>query len=319
MSATGLAIGVDVGGTKTAAGVVDERGNVVEVLQQPTPGADAEATEAVIIDLVRTLRARHEVGAVGVGVAAWLAADRSTVVFAPHLAWRAVAVRETLATRIDLPLVVDNDANAAAWAEYRFGAARGHSAVACITLGTGIGGGLVVDGALVHGGHGLAAEFGHMAIEPDGRQCACGGRGCWEMYASGRALGRDARELAVASPGAAAVLLALAGGDVQTIDGELVTRAAAEGDPAAVTLCTRVGRWLGRGMANLAAVLDPDVFVLGGGVSASGELLLRPAREEFELALSGRGFRPVAAVRLAQLGPQAGLIGAADLAREAAG
>lgn len=319
MSGTGLAIGVDVGGTKTAAGVVDERGALVEFVQRPTPGADVDATEAVIVELVQALRARHDVRSVGIGAAAWLAEDRSTVVFAPHLAWRGVAVRETLTSRVGLPLVVDNDANAAAWAEYRFGAARGHSTVACITLGTGIGGGLVIDGALVHGGHGLAAEFGHMAIEPDGRRCACGGRGCWEMYASGRALGRDARELAVESPGAAAGLLALAGGDLEMIDGPLVTQAAAAGDPAATTLCTRVGRWLGRGMANLAAVLDPDVFVVGGGVSASGELLLRSAREEFELALSGRGFRPVADVRLAALGPQAGLIGAADLARAAAG
>ncbi|HEY2299320.1 MAG TPA: ROK family protein, partial [Jatrophihabitans sp.] len=199
--------------------------------------------------------------------------------------------------------------------EHRFGAAQGHSVVVCVTLGTGIGGGLVIGGEVYRGAYGIACEYGHMTLVPDGRRCACGNRGCWEMYASGRALARDARALAADSPVAAARMLELVGGDVGALDGPAVSAAAAEGDPAALSICTEMGRWLGRGLANLAAVLDPSIFVIGGGVSAAGELLLAPAREEFRNSLTGRGFRPVAAIEQVALGPDAGLIGAADLAR----
>jgi glucokinase len=149
---------------------------------------------------------------------------------------------------------------------------------------------------------------------PDGRRCACGNVGCWEMYASGRALARDARELAAESPVAAAGMLEIAG-SIDAITGPVVTAAAAAGDSAARSICTTMGRWLGRGLANLAAVLDPSMFVIGGGVSAAGDILLRPAREEFAHTLTGRGFRPVASVEQVALGPDAGLVGAADLAR----
>ena len=169
---------------------------------------------------------------------------------------------------------------------------------------------------MFRGAYGIACEYGHMTVVPDGRLCACGNRGCWEMYASGRALARDARELAADSPVAAARMMELAGG-IDAIDGPVVSTAAAEGDPAALSICTTMGRWLGTGLANLAAVLDPSMFVIGGGVSAAGELLLGPAREEFRHTLTGRGFRPVAAVEPVALGPDAGLIGAADLARAA--
>ena len=154
-----------------------------------------------------------------------------------------------------------------------------------------------------------------MAVVPDGRRCACGNRGCWEMYASGTALARDARELAEVSPVSAHRLLELAGGDPAALTGTDVTTAAREGDPAAVEIFAAVGRWLGHGIANLAAALDPSVVVIGGGVSEAGELLLRPAREMFAASLSGRGFRPLAPIRIAALGPEAGLVGAADLAR----
>jgi glucokinase len=309
-----LAIGVDIGGTKVAAGVVDDDGHVIDRELRPTPGTDAAATEDVIVAVVNELAARHDVSAVGIGAAGWIANDNSTVLFSPHLAWRNEPLREALAGRITIPLIIENDANATAWAEYRYGAAQAQPVVTCVTLGTGIGGGLVVGGEVYRGAFGIACEYGHMTLVPDGRLCACGNRGCWEMYASGRALARDARELAAESPVAAARLLDLAG-TLQDITGPLVTAAAAEGDPAAVSICTTMGRWLGRGLANLAAVLDPSVFVIGGGVSAAGELLLRPAREEFAHTLTGRGFRPVAAIEVVALGPEAGLVGAADLAR----
>jgi glucokinase len=309
-----LAIGVDIGGSKVAAGVVDDAGRVLDRERRDTPGDVVERTESIIVDMVNTLAARNEVGAVGIGAAGWIADDHATVLFAPHLAWRNEPLRDALVGRIPLPLVIENDANSAAWAEYRFGAGRGARVVACITLGTGIGGGLVVDGSVYRGAFGVAGEYGHMTLVPDGRRCACGNRGCWEMYASGRALARDAKELAADSPLAAAAMLDLAG-SVDDLTGPVVTAAAAAGDPAALSICTTMGRWLGRGLASLAAVLDPAVFVIGGGVSAAGEILLRPAREEFENSLTGRGFRPTAAVTVAALGPEAGLIGAADLAR----
>jgi glucokinase len=309
-----LAIGVDIGGTKVAAGVVDDAGRVVDRERRATPGGDVALTESTIVEVVDALCARHEVSAVGIGAAGWIANDHATVLFAPHLAWRNEPLREALRSRISLPLVVENDANAAAWAEFRFGAAQGERVVVCVTLGTGIGGGLVVDGSVYRGAFGVACEYGHQTLVPDGRRCACGNRGCWEMYASGRALARDARELAEESPMAAARMVELAG-SVDDLTGPVVTAAAAEGDPAAQAICTSMGRWLGRGLANLAAVLDPSVFVIGGGVSAAGEILLQPAREEFAHTLTGRAFRPQAGVRLVALGPDAGLIGAADLAR----
>src|SRR5206468_27656 len=198
----------------------------------------------------------------------------------PHLAWRNEPLLASLSGRIDLPLLIENDANAAAWAEFRFGAATDQSVVVCVTLGTGIGGGLVVDGAVYRGAFGVACEYGHMTVVPDGLACACGNRGCLEMYASGRALAREARELAASSPVAAARMLALAGSP-EALTGPIVTAAAAEGDPAALSICVDMGRWLGRGLASLAAVLDPAMFVIGGGVSAAGELLIKPVRDEF--------------------------------------
>jgi glucokinase len=309
-----LAIGVDIGGTKVSAGVVDDEGRVIDRELRLTPGHDVEETESLIVEVVSTLADRNDVVAVGVGAAGWIANDHATVLFSPHLAWRNEPLRDGLSGRIGLPLFIENDANAAAWAESRFGAAQGEPVIVCVTLGTGIGGGLVVDGSVYRGAYGIACEYGHMTLVPDGRLCACGNRGCWEMYASGRALARDARELAAESPVAAARLLALAGSAAR-LDGPVVTAAAAEGDSAALSICTNMGRWLGRGLANLAAVIDPSVFVIGGGVSDAGELLLRPAREEFAHTVTGRGFRPVARVALVELGPDAGLIGAADLAR----
>jgi len=310
-----LAIGVDIGGTKVAAGVVDEGGGVLALVRRPTPNDDVAETEAVIAEVVTELAARYEVVAVGIGAAGWIADDRATVLFSPHLAWRNEPLRDALKGRIGLPVTVENDANAAAWAEYRYGAARGERVVVCVTLGTGIGGGLVVSGVLYRGAHGVSCEWGHMCVVPEGRRCACGNRGCWEMYASGSALARDARELAEVSPVAAHRLLELVEGDPAALTGTDVTLAAREGDPAAVEIFTAMGRWLGRGIADLAAIIDPSVVVVGGGVSEAGDLLLAPARDSFLSTLTGRGFRPAAPIRLAALGPDAGLVGAADLAR----
>ena len=311
-----LSIGVDIGGTKIAAGVVDAAGSIVSEARRATPSADAEQVEALVVEVVEELRARHDVIAVGIGAAGWVDASRHTVLFAPNLAWRNTPLSDDLAEHIDLPLVVENDANAAAWGEYRFGAGEQDPDTIVLTIGTGIGAGLIIDGTLRRGRFGIGGEPGHVRVVPGGRLCGCGNRGCWEQYCSGKALVRAAKEVATERPADAARLLELAGGDVEGINGPVVTKAAQEGDQAAVDCFDEIGRWLGQGLADLAAVLDPGRFVIGGGVAEAGELLLKPARENYAAVLSGRGYRPLAEVVAARLGAEAGLIGAADLARQ---
>ena len=310
-----LAIGVDIGGTKVAAGLVDEDGQVLARARRLTPSRDPQAVEATIVEVVDELRTGHDVVAVGIGAAGFVDADRARVMFAPHLAWRNEPLQVAVAEVTGLPVVVENDANAAAWAEWRFGAGRGQTHVVCVTLGTGIGGGIVTNGRVERGRYGMAGEFGHMVVVPDGHRCECGNRGCLEQYASGNVLGREARELARAGSPVTVPLMERVGGDVDALVGPLVTEAARDGDPCAIELFDEVGRWLGVGLANLAAALDPGVFVIGGGVSDAGELLLKPARESFRRTLTGRGFRPEPQILKAALGPEAGLVGAADLAR----
>jgi glucokinase len=311
----GLTIGVDVGGTKVAAGVVDEDGRIVARMRRDTPATDPAMTQDVIAACVRELAAAHRVDAVGIGAAGFVDSARSSVLFSPNLAWRDEPLRAGIEARTGLPVVVENDANAAAWAETRFGAGKGHPFTVTLTIGTGIGGGIVLDGEPYRGAFGIGAEMGHVNVVPGGRQCPCGNRGCLEQYASGPALVREARERAALARGSAAGLLRLAGGDPAAITGPLVTAAARDGDPVAVAAFRTVGAWLGHGMADFAAVLDPGLFILAGGVSDAGELLATPAREAFEAGLTAAAYRPVAAVRVAELGTDAGLVGAADLAR----
>jgi glucokinase len=310
-----LAIGIDVGGTKVAAGVVDEQGKVVEKLQRPTPASDPVQTVIAISEAVTELQSRHDVDAVGLGIAGFVDEARARVVFAPNLGWRDEPVKKLVEEHLGIPVVVENDANAAVWAETRFGAARGHSFVILLTVGTGIGCGILLGGELYRGRWGIGGEPGHYRVVPDGRLCGCGNQGCWEQYASGNALMAEARDFARRSPEAAVRLLQLAGGTPEKIAGPEITRAAAEGDPAALRCFNTVGTWLGQGMADLAAIMDPGCFVVGGGVSEAEDLLLDPARAAFEKALTGRGHRNLAEIKLARLGPDAGLVGAADLAR----
>jgi glucokinase len=308
-----LTIGVDVGGTKVAAGAVDERGRIVEKLRRATPAASPERTAAAIAAAVTELLGRHEVTAVGVGAAGFVDAAGGTVAFAPNLAWRGEPLRTKLTSMLGLPVTVDNDGNASAWAEARFGAARGHAHVIFVSVGTGIGAGFILDGRLYRGRWGMAGEPGHTRVVPDGRLCGCGNRGCWEQYASGSALVTEARDFAMRSPGGAMRLLQLAGGNPAAITGAHITEAAREGDPAALRCYSIVGTWLGQGLANLAAILDPECIVVGGGVSEAGELLLGPARAAFDKALPGAGYRPRVEILRAALGADAGIVGAADL------
>ena len=310
------AIGVDVGGTKVAAGVITPSGQVLDTASRPTPASSARGIEDAVVGVVEELAARSGPPAgVGVGAAGWFDRSGEVVLFAPHLALRDEPLRARLAGRLGEPLWVGNDAEAAVWAEHRFGAARGAELAVMVTLGTGIGGGIVHGGRLLRGAHGVAGEWGHARVVPDGRPCPCGNRGCWEQYASGTALAASARAAVARAPAAAAALLERAGGAPERLTGEHVADAAAAGDALATRLITDVGTWLGQGLADLAAVLDPDVVVVGGGMSRLGELLLGPARARLRQSLPGRGFRPAPKVVLAALGPAAGLVGAADLAR----
>ncbi|MEZ5097602.1 MAG: ROK family glucokinase [Nocardioides sp.] len=310
------AIGIDVGGTKIAGGVVDQHGTILREERVDSPASDVGAITDSIAGLVARLRETHpDVGAVGVGAAGYVDKARSVVLFAPNLAWRDAELRAQVEQRVALPVVVENDANAAAWAEFAFGAGEDVDDLLLLTVGTGVGGGLVLDGRLYRGAFGVAAEVGHMRVVPDGHLCGCGKRGCWEQYASGSALVRAARTAAAARAPEAAPLLDRAGGRVKGITGPLITQAARDGDPFALEQLATLGRWLGEGVASLADVLDPALTVVGGGVSAAGDLLLAPMRAAFEAQLTGRGHRPTMQIRPARLGNRAGLIGAADLTR----
>lgn len=310
-----LTIGVDIGGTKIAAGLVDEDGHIVQMVRKPSPARDTPSVIDTVVSVVSTLRDGHDIGGIGVGAAGFVNADRDRVIFAPNLAWRDEPLGDKLANATDLPVIVENDANAAAWGEFRFGAARGYNSAAVITVGTGIGGGIIINGELLRGGAGFAGEIGHINMVPDGLPCGCGQRGCWEVYSSGGALLRAARENARTDRERSANMLDLAGGDPELITGLLVTQAAQAGCAGALDAFREVGRWLGQGMADLGALLDPEIFVLAGGVSEAGCVLLEPARENYEQRLTAYAHRPIAPVVLASLGNDAGIIGAADLAR----
>jgi glucokinase len=306
------AVGVDVGGTKIAAGVVDDAGCIVDRTRVPSPSGDPAALIEAVARAVEELRARHEVTAVGVGAAGFVAEDRDHIHFSPHLEWGDGRIATQLSQRLGLPVAIENDANAAAWAEHVFGAGRGVADQLMFTVGTGIGGGVVLDGELYRGGHGIAAEIGHLTVVRGGRQCECGRRGCWEEYASGSSLQRDAQE--AAARGEAPGLLAAAG-SAAAVTGTLVTRLAQEGDPEAVALLVRLAEWLATGLSSLVSVLDPSVIVVGGGVSAAGPLLLDPLTTALHADISGGSRRPVPELRLAVLGNDAGMVGCADLAR----
>lgn len=317
-----VCVGVDIGGTRIKAGAVDAAGQVLALRSLPTPdpgGAAStleEVVAAVVTELLIELRASGtRTLAVGVGAAGLVDAARGTVVFAPHLAWRDAPVRDALADRLGLPVVVDNDANAAGWAEHRFGAGRGESHLLVVNLGTGIGAALLVDGLLYRGRHGLAGELGHQQVLPEGRHCECGLRGCWEQYASGSALRRLGLGIQRSGGAGAAALAAVGARSPEHLTGEHVTRAARAGDPGCIAAVAEIGRWLGVGVAGAVAAVDPGTVVVGGGVCEAGELLLGPARAALGLHLVGRGHRPVPHLVASELGVHAGMVGAADLAR----
>jgi glucokinase len=247
----------------------------------------------------------------GVGAAGMVQSD-GVMRFAPNLAWREFPLRERIEAEVGLPTLVDNDANVAAWGEFRFGAGRGSSDMLLVTVGTGIGGGIVSGGRVLRGAHGFAGEIGHIIVEPGGPLCGCGNLGCWEQVASGRAIGRLGREVAAEHPESG--MLALVGGDPAKVTGPVVTASAKRGDPAAVRILAEVGRRLGEGIAGLVNILDPDVVVVGGGVIEAGDLLLEPARRAFLDSVEAPEHRPNVPLVAAAMANDAGAVGAADLA-----
>jgi len=307
-----VTVGVDLGGTKCLA--VALAGNrIVREAKVATP-AGGEAVLDAIAALALEVAAERPLAAVGVGVPGLV--DRDGVLrFAPNLPGvTGLPVRAELERRLGVPVRVDNDATCAAWAERVMGAATGLDDVVLITLGTGIGGGVITGGRLTRGANGFAGEVGHMVVDRDGPLCPCGQRGCWERYASGSGLGRLAR--AAAARGEAVAVLAIAGGDVDAIHGEHVAVAAGQGDAEACAIVAELGWWVGLGLANLANVLDPEAFVIGGGLVEMGDLLLDPVRTSFAVLLQGRAWRPPIPVVPAALGSRAGAIGAGALGIE---
>lgn len=309
-------IGVDVGGTKIAAARLGREYAVEESLRMPTPEGGSTVVDAVagMVDAL-VAGAPDAVTAVGVGLPATIDAATGVVGASNHTGLDGLDARQMLGQRIGLPVAVDNDGNAAALAEHRLGAARGHPDVVLLTIGTGIGGGLIVGGRVFRGGHGQGAELGHVVVKGDGPPCQgnCPNHGCVETMCSGTSLARDLQAFAVANPGTPLAALH----DDGRLDSRSGLQLARAGDADAIQVFATAGRWLGVAVASFTNVFDPDVVVIGGGVSAAGELLLGPARDEYQRrALPPTRRAPLVA---AQMGNDAGMVGAGILAAEEAG
>jgi glucokinase len=300
--------GIDVGGTKFLGVVLDDAGTVIDEARVPTP----KGPDAIVDGLAELARRLAPFDSIGLGVPGLVTRD-GVIRASPNLVDIAdFRVGERLSAAIDHHVEVDNDATCATVAEWKFGAARGLEDFAMVTLGTGIGGGVVAGGRLVRGTNGFAGEIGHMVIDPNGPPCPCGRRGCWERFASGSGLGRLAREAAVGKR--ASRMVELAGGDADAVRGEHVHQAAAEGDDQALAVVDEFARWVGLGLANLTNLLDPATFVLGGGLAESADLFLAPIERWFGQLLYSPDLRPHPTLAFAQLGARAGAVGAALLA-----
>jgi len=311
-----LTVGVDVGGTKVLGGVVDASGKVLATSRRDTPREGGGELTKTIAEVALELMQSHSVSAVGVSAAGFVSSDRKTMLATPNIAdWNGVQLDLELEKLIGLPVVIENDANAAAWGEAKFGAGRNQAHMMMLTIGTGVGGGIVVNNQLYRGAFGIAAEFGHLRVVPEGHLCGCGARGCFEQYASGSALRRHARDAISASPDLARNLLARGDGTIDGLSGQAITDAAREGDAVALAAFQTTAQYLGAGIASLAVLLDPSCVVIGGGVIDAGEILLAPTREAMKRFMPFAGRHPYPEIVAAELGNEAGLVGVADLAR----
>ena len=304
---TPLRVGIDVGGTKCLGVVLDPSGVVIDEQRRPTP----EGPDAIIDTLAELATSLGASGSLGVGVPGLVTRD-GVLRAAPNLVdIRDFQVGRLLTEALGFKVRVDNDGTCAGAAEWKVGAAVGCADMVMVTLGTGIGGGVIAGNALIRGANGFTGEIGHMVVDPDGPPCPCGRRGCWERYASGSGLGRLAREAAVGKR--LRRVVELAGGDAENVRGEDVQAAAREGDDEALAVVDSFGRWVALGLVNLANILDPEMFVLGGGLAASADLYLAPIQKWFTQLLYAPDLRPHPQLRFAQLREQAGAVGAALL------
>lgn len=310
------AIGIDIGGTKIAGALVDENGSIVREMRVPTPANDVTALTSAVAEIINELASGCEVVGAGIAAAGFIDADQSHIVYAPNLSWRNEPFKANLEKLISLPVLLENDANAAGWAEYRYGAGVGTKHMVMLTIGTGVGGAVIADSRMLRGGFGIAGELGHIRLVPNGKLCGCGQHGCLESYGSGSALLKSAKELVASGDpkGARLAQLERAAGQ---LSGTEVYQAIQERDPGALELLSELGSWIRQAIGSLVAVLDPEIVVIGGGVSAAGDLLLNPIREAYLEHLPARGFRPELKIVAAEFVNDAGVVGAADLVRQA--
>ena len=316
ISSTELTIGIDIGGTKVLGGVVDSTGNIIDSARRVTPVAGGKELITTIIEVIKEFKSKHEIAGVGISIAALISADQGTVVGAPNIAnLSKLNFVAELKKEFNIPIIAENDANAAMWAEYKFGAARGFNPVMFFIIGTGMGGGLVIDDKLFRGANGIGAEFGHMIVQQNGVLCGCGTKGCIEQYASGSALMRYAKEGITANPAKGKVILDLAGGSVTGLTGAILTKAALAGDELAIAAFKQQADWLGSACASFSLILNPAAIVIGGGVVDAGELFLAPVREAMNRYMPFAGTHTPPKIIAAKFGNDAGLIGAADLVR----
>lgn len=310
-----LTIGIDIGGTSVRAAVVDDTGVMLDTLRAATPPT-ASALEHCLDRLVGELVSRWSAKAVGMAIAGFLTPDRQVIRFAPHLPWRESRVAQEMTARIGIPVFTEHDANSAAIAEYRFGAAARGRNTLVLAIGTGIGAGLLIDGEIYRGSFGVAPELGHLTVVPDGRQCSCGKRGCWERYCSGTALVDTVVELLADEDWGRSQLATDVAADPGSLTGRRVAGAAADGDAVAVAAFAAFAASLGQGLAMIADVFDPDLIVIAGGVGSASGLYLDEAREHYARLVTGAGYRQLARIRGTQLGENAGVLGAAEVARQ---
>ncbi|MGI9048574.1 MAG: ROK family protein [Rubrobacteraceae bacterium] len=305
------AIGVDVGGTKIAAAVVSPEGKILNETRYPTQAVPPNRLVGTIAGAIMEVKDGYEVGGVCLAVPGLILASENKVIFSPNLhEIENIRLDEEMGQRTGLSVTVENDANAAAWGEFRFGAGKDVEHLIFITLGTGVGGGVITHGVLLRGAQGAGGELGHVTIEPDGPRCGCGNHGCLEALASGTAIQRRAREVANDRPGSALGRLAIE----RQVLGEDVTRLAEEGDEAALSVLEETGRWLGIGLAGFVNTFNPEIIAVGGGAARAGEFILEPVRREVRLRARSPS-RDLVEIKEATLGPESGVLGAAALAR----
>ena len=311
-------IGIDIGGTKIAAGFVSPDGELSEVIKVPSPASEPDLMAETVVGLIQKLQQENDVDSVGIAAAGFINSERDEILYSPNLQWRHEPLKTRIQEQVSIPVSLENDANAAAWAEFRFGSAKDADSMVMLTIGTGVGGAIIDSGKLIHGGFGIGGELGHIRLVKNGRQCGCGQRGCLEQYGSGTAFLKAARKLATSDGPAGRRLRELAS-ENGILSGAEVSQAIIEGDVGALSLLRELGDYLGQGLASIVAVLDPEVCVVGGGVSIAGEKLTEPIYFSYLNNLPARGYRPELEVIAAKLGNNAGIIGAADLARAESG